>query len=190
MAQMPQLIEYLQTRRSALALTLEEPGPTAGELTDILTIASRVPDHGKLARWRFIVYSKDSRDAVRPALQELLEQSVEGDLRERGQKELDRFMLGPLAIGVVSQAGEHPKIPEWEQVLSAGAVCTKLLMAANAHGFEAQWLTGWHTYDEGAVAKLGLNAGERFAGIIHVGSTSIAKTERPRPDMDTLISHF
>ncbi len=183
------IIDYLATRRSMVAMNLEDPGPVPQELTEILTIASRVPDHGKLAPWRFVIYSTEVRLALAQQLSELASATSDRSLVMKRQKELERFQCGPLAIGVISQAVEHPKIPLWEQQLSAGAVCMKLLMTCNAFGYEAQWLTGWHTSDPDAASLLGLLAGEKFAGIVHIGSSTIEKTDRGRPDLADIVTH-
>ncbi len=117
-----------------------------------------------------------ARDAVTDA--DMLDQ-------ERG-----RFTRAPLVIGVVSRAAPHPKIPEWEQVLSAGAVCMNLLHAAHAHGFAAQWLTEWYAFDGEAARRLGLKDGERFAGFVHIGTPNEAPTERPRPVVADLLTSW
>jgi nitroreductase len=102
--------------------------------------------------------------------------------------ERTRFTRAPVVIAVVSTAAPHVKIPEWEQVMSAGAVCLNLLMAANAHGFAANWLTEWVAYDEAFAPELGIGSGEKVAGFIYIGSTTFPAVERPRPDLADVVA--
>ena len=185
---MSDLLHYLQTRRSSLSMNLTEPGPTPEQLNNIIEIGCRVPDHGKLAPWRFVHWTLPARTKMHADLLTLL--TGMPDVPDRGKKEQGtaKLLHAPCVIAVISQAGDHPKIPEWEQVLSAGAVCTNLLMAANASGFEAQWLTAWYVYEDAARGILGLEEGERVAGIIHIGTSDIPKNERPRPDVNAKFS--
>jgi nitroreductase len=178
---------YLKARRSVPAPFLGEPAPDGETLRKLLAIATRVPDHGKLAPWRFIVYGREAREAALPKLLQIAETAAdEKDRRNRADK-ARAFAASPLIVAVVSApVVDHPKIPLWEQQLSAGAVCLNLLHAANAHGFAAQWLTGWCAYDQAALALLGLREGERVAGFIHIGTTDVPGTERDRPDVDAL----
>lgn len=179
------ILPYLKARRSALSLTLEEPGPSSTQLHDMLTVAARVPDHGKLAPWRFELWEKAARKRMHAQLVEQIDCNSENAAKLRGGT--DKLLHAPCVVAVISTAREHESIPQWEQVLSAGAVCLNLLMAANAHGFEAQWLTAWYIYDDKAKHILDLDQGERVAGIIHIGSTAISKSERPRPNIE---DHF
>jgi nitroreductase len=167
---------------------MTEPGPGNEQISEILTIAARVPDHGKLAPWRFILYRQEEGRRIGTWLAERYAQlngPLDGDQRE---KELTRFTRAPVVIGVVSKAGEHPKIPVWEQQLSAGAVCMNLLTAAAAAGFVSQWLTEWYSYDEPAMHYLGARDGERFAGFVHVGTATQPPFERPRPELSDILS--
>ena len=185
---MHDLSNYMKTRRSALSMTLEAPGPSDDQIRSMIATASRVPDHGKLAPWRFVLWTPEARRTMHGQLVELLH--ADPDIPDKPKKEqgTDKLLHAPCVIAVISTAGDHPKVPEWEQVLSAGAVCMNLLIAANAEGFEAQWLTAWYVYYERAQAILGLEDGERVAGIIHVGSSTVAKNERPRPEIDSIFS--
>ena len=181
------LSAYLQARRSAPAPFLTEPGPDRDAVDSMLRIAARVPDHGKLAPWRFIVYPRAAREAGIAELVRIAERTGdERDRRNRAEK-ARAFAQAPLVIGVVSAPlPEHPKIPVWEQELSAGAVCLNLLHAASAQGFSAQWLTGWFAYDDEARRFLGLRDGERIAGFVHIGTCGQPATERERPDVAAL----
>lgn len=182
------LLDYLQVRRSTPAIQLSEPGPAKAEIEDILRLAVRVPDHGKLAPWRFIVYRGEERKRLgEVALKLALEKNP--DLgHEQQQVELTRFTRGPVVVAVVSTAAPHFKIPEWEQIMSAGAVCLNLIMSANAHGYAANWLSEWMTFDETIWPELGINSGEKVAGFIHIGSTTFPPVERPRPELADVVT--
>lgn len=182
------LIDYLNIRRSTPALQLTEPGPDTAQLEDILRLTVRVPDHGKIAPWRFIVYRGDERKRLGEAgLQRALEKTP-GLGPDQQDVERTRFTRAPVVIAVVSTAAPHVKIPEWEQVMSAGAVCLNLLMAANAHGFAANWLTEWVAYDEAFAPELGIGPEEKVAGFIYIGSTTFPAVERPRPDLANVVT--
>ncbi len=182
------LIDYLAVRRSVPAFQMSEPGPTTTEIERILTLAVRVPDHGKIAPWRFIVYRGEERVRIGEALLALALEKNPDLSEEMVTVERTRFTRAPVVIGVVSKAGPHVKIPEWEQLMSAGAVCLNLLMAANAVGFVSNWLTEWFAYDERAYPLLGIQPGEKVAGFIHIGSTTFPITERPRPALSDVVT--
>jgi len=186
---MNETIALLQRRRSAPPAIMTGPGPSADELATLLSLASRVPDHGKLAPWRFIVFEGEARDrAGRVALDIRLEDKPELD--EAGKaEELRRFARAPLVVGVVSRAAPHVKIPEWEQVLSAGAVCMTLIVAARSMGYSATWLTEWPAYDARFRAAIGLAEHERMAGFIHIGRAT-AIEDRPRPPLSEIVTTF
>lgn len=182
------LLQYLSTRRSIPAPQMTEPGPTRDELVSMLTLASRVPDHGKLAPWRFIVYRGEQRNLLGKELLKIALAKTP-DLSEELQKvEEARLTRAPVVIAVISRAAPHVKIPVWEQELSAGAVCLNLFMAANAHGYAANWLSEWVAYDEAAKAVLGIAPEEKVAGFMYVGSTTFPQTDRPRPDLAEIVS--
>ncbi|NTF32192.1 nitroreductase family protein [Rhizobium skierniewicense] len=182
------LIDYLNVRRSTPAPQLTEPGPDRAEIEEILRLTVRVPDHGKIAPWRFIVYRGEERERLgNAALKRALEKTP--DLGAEYQEvERTRFTRAPLVIAVVSTAAPHVKIPEWEQVMSAGAVCLNMLFAANAKGYAANWLTEWVSYDEALFPALGVNSGEKIAGFIHIGSTTFPPVERPRPQLSDVVT--
>jgi nitroreductase len=189
-AQRPALKSYLETRRSVPALQMTEPGPGRGEIEEILRLATRVPDHGKLAPWRFLVISGDARTRIGDELLKI-SKSRRDDLSEKEEEiERERLSRAPVVIAVVSTAAEHPKIPVWEQQMSAAAVCLNIFMAANALGFSANWLTEWYAYDEQARPLFGLEDGERIAGFLHIGSADFPPPERPRPDVAALTTFF
>jgi len=183
-------ISLLKRRRSVPLPMMTGPGPTSDELTTILTVASRVPDHGKLAPWRFVVFEGAARErAGRLALDIRLADKPDLDEAARAE-ELARFARAPLVVAVVSRAAPHVKIPEWEQVLSAGAVCMNMIVAARALGFSATWLTGWAAYDARFRAAIGLAEHERVAGFLHIGRATAAVEDRPRPPLAEITTHF
>jgi len=187
---MTDLIEYLTKRRSIPAINLAEPAPSADQIAAILTVAARVPDHGKLAPWRFVVYQGDQGATIGAYLEALcLARNPDADA-QRLEQERTRFTRAPLVIGVISCAAIHPKIPVWEQQLSAGAVCMNMLHAAHAHGFAGQWITEWFAFDDEAATYLGRAEGEQFAGFIHIGTPTEPPFERGRPDLKVLTTNW
>jgi len=182
------LIDYLSTRRSIPAFQMSGPGPSKGEVEDILKLASRVPDHGKLAPWRFIVYRGAERQRISEALAKIAMADRPELSDEMVKVENTRLTRAPVVVAVVSRAAPHVKIPEWEQLMSAGAVCLNLVMAANAHGYASNWLTEWYAYDKRAYPILGVNEGERIAGFVHIGTPTVPPTERPRPELSEIVA--
>jgi len=188
--QSPETLDLLLRRRSTSAKAMGEPGPDAAQLRQILQAASRVPDHGKLFPWRFLVIEGEARAALGEVLAEALvarNATVSESLKrfERG-----RFMRAPVVIAVISSLKTEKPIPEWEQRLSAGAACQTMLVAAAAAGFGANWLTEWCAYDEIVTAKLGLGEGEKVAGFIYIGTATAPLEERDRPVLDDIVSHW
>jgi nitroreductase len=185
---MPEALEFLKSRKSISAQFLAEPGPSEAELAEILTIAARVPDHGKLAPWRFILFQGDARKQVGEALAKLVSSRNPGADAKQIEEERTRFSRAPLVVGVVSRAAAHPKIPEFEQLLSASNAAFNMELAAHALGYAAQWTTGWLAYDAEAGKILGLREGERFVGFIHIGTSTVPFTDRPRPALADIVS--
>jgi nitroreductase len=187
---MNETLDLLATRRSVPANALAEPAPSAEELDRMLTIASRVPDHGKLAPWRFIVIEGEARATLDARLAGLLRELDPSVSEGRVAAQAKNFSASAIVIAVVSRAAPHVKIPEWEQVLSAGAVCMNLCVAANALGYGAQWLSGWAAYEPRAAEIIGLRPGERIAGFIHVGSPTERLPDRPRPPLSETVTRW
>ncbi len=181
------LIDYLAVRRSIPAFQMSEPGPGRAEIEEALRLATRVPDHGKLAPWRFIVYRGDERARLGEELLKLALEAKPDLSEEMINVERNRFTRAPVVVAVISTAAPHVKIPEWEQQLSAGAVCLNLILAANALGYVANWLTEWFAYDQRAWPLLGVREGEKVAGFIHIGSSDFPPVERPRPDLAEIV---
>jgi nitroreductase len=187
---MPDALTLLETRRTISAVSLGEPGPDADQIETLIRIASRVPDHGKLTPWRFILYRGDARARLDAKLLPVFKAAFPEATEARIAQEAKRFASVPLTIGLISRAGPHFKIPEWEQVLSAGAAAMNLVLAAHALGFSAQWLTEWCSYNAEASAILGAKEGERFAGLILIGTPSVAPVDRPRPAFADIASDW
>ncbi len=187
---LPELKSFLKSRRSHLAATLQHPGPDRAQVSELLEMASRVPDHGKISPWRFVIYDAAQAKLIGERLAVIAEKR-QGPLGENTRAmELDRFDRAPLVIGVLSSPDREHKVPVWEQELAVGAVCISLLNACFAMGFAAQWLTEWYAFDEEATSYLGARDGERFAGFIHIGTPSVTPNERPRPDVAGLSEYF
>ena len=179
----PETVAFLARRRSASATLLAAPGPDADQLETLLRLAARVPDHGKLFPWRFVVLQGAGKAAFVEALYDLARRRPD---RETAATKLGKVAPAPLAVVVVSRVTPGHKIPEWEQQLSSGAVCMSLLTAASAMGFGANWITDWWSYDPDALALLGLGEGERIAGFVLIGTAPAPPLERARPDLSGL----
>jgi len=184
----PMTVMLMAMRRSTKVAHLGGPGPSPQEVDALLRIAARVPDHGKLSPWRFIVWEGDARKRAGEALADVVLQSDPSAGPERLGVEKMRFQRAPVVIGVISRAAEHPKIPRQEQLLSAGAVCYSLLLAAYAAGYAGCWLTEWVAYDPAARAALGVAPEEEVAGIIYIGTARENAVERARIDPAKLIT--
>jgi nitroreductase len=187
---MPDAIELLKTRRSVKPMELRAPGPTAAELDTLLTIASRVPDHGKLNPWRFIVFEGPARLKASEKIAEIFAQKNPQATQEQIAFESNRLGRAPLVIAVVSRAGPHAKIPEWEQLLSSGAAAMNLVIAANALGFAASWLTEWYAYDRQVLGALGLAPNEKIAGFVHIGTAATSPGDRDRPALSAVVRRY
>jgi nitroreductase len=187
---MNETIALLQARRSAPPVAMSGPGPTPEEIQLLLALAARVPDHGKLVPWRFILFEGEGRARAGAIFAEFYAKAHPGGEEGRIETERNRFSLTPLVVGVISRAAPHSKIPEWEQVLSAGAVCMSLMVTANALGFASVWLTGWIAYDRAVLARLGVAGDERVAGFIHIGRVAGPREDRVRPQLADIVTRF
>lgn len=187
---MTDALTLLTKRKSIRPMELTGPAPTAAEIDTLLTIASRVPDHGKLAPWRFIVFEGDARLAAGKTIAAVFSANRPDATPEQVEFESKRLARAPLVIAVVSRAAPHVKIPEWEQVMSAGAATTSLVMAAHALGYAASWLTEWYAYDRRVLDVLGLAADERIAGFVHIGRQAQPPEDRPRPRLADIVTRF
>ncbi|MBN9062425.1 MAG: nitroreductase [Rhizobiales bacterium 65-9] len=187
---MSDLLSLLQTRRSLAPQRMTGPGPTDADIATMLKIASRVPDHGKLAPWRFIVIKGEARQRIGEQLEAIYAADNPSADEDRRKIERARLTRAPVVIAVVSKAAPHVKIPEWEQLMSAGAACMNLVWAANALDFATAWLTEWFAYDRRALAHFGVKPDEKIVGFVHIGRRTEPADERPRPDLAQIVSEL
>ncbi|SDI46590.1 nitroreductase family protein [Lutimaribacter saemankumensis] len=183
----PHALEFLLSRRSRPAKTLVPPVPDRDTLTTLLTAAARTPDHGKLEPWRFIVLERAALERLAGLARERA--AALGHDAEKADKGASQFEQGNLAVAVIEVQKPSEKIPALEQTYSAGAACLALLNAALAAGWGANWLSGWPSHDRTFMASgLGLSENERIAGFVHIGTETSAPPERPRPDLDRIVT--
>jgi nitroreductase len=184
------IIDFLLARTSAPIVDLQGPAPSDEQIATMIAVASRVPDHGRLAPWRFILYRGDARVEIGKKLAALAEQR-EGPLAEaRHNQELVRFSRAPLVIGVVSSPKENVKIPQWEMLLSGGFAAMNLMIATNALGFGTNLITNWYSDVPEGRAILGLSPQESVVGFVHIGTHTGEVPQRPRPDPVTLYADY
>ena len=184
-------LSLLLSRRSVKPAMLSAPGPTADQLSTILTAAARVPDHKKLAPWRFVVFEGDARvkfgDVIADAC---AKEDKEPPSPGRLETERGRLARAPTVVAVISRVVPTRGAPEWEQVLSCGAACFNMCLAANALGFGSNWLTEWYSYSPHVCSAMGLADNERLAGFIYIGTTVEAQPDRDRPDLATIVTRW
>lgn len=180
-------MRFLLTRRSRPPKTLTGPAPDRAALQEILTVAARVPDHGKLEPWRFVVLERPALERLAGAAAEYARaQNIPQDLAAKG---VGQFAQSPLCVAVIAVPRPTDKVPAIEQTLSVGAACTQLVNAALAAGWGAGWLSGWVSHDPGfAAPAFGLAPGEWVAGLVHIGTQTVAPPERPRPDLNQIVT--
>ena len=186
----PGALALLLSRRSGSAKRMRGPGPSDEQIGILVTAASRVPDHGKLTPWRFLILKGDARVAFGDVLVRALKATEPDASEERLALEQQRFLRAPVIIAVVSRVLEGIAIPEWEQILSSGAACQTLCIAAHAMGFVASWITEWPAYHPIVRDALGLHAGERIAGFIYLGHPSEPLIDRPRPNFEDVAQEW
>ncbi|KQZ61491.1 nitroreductase [Sphingopyxis sp. Root1497] len=178
---------HLATRRSGKARDMVAPGPDAATLHDIIALALRTPDHGKLAPWRIVTVADNQRETLATLLKQAWVKENPGaaglDLSA-----LDQFAhQAPTLLVLLSTPVEGSKIPLWEQQMSAGAVGMNLLHAAHAHGFVGSWLTGWAAYSPDVAAAFGARVGDTIVGYFFLGTAGANLSERPRPEYDDVV---
>jgi nitroreductase len=183
-------IKLLLTRRSVKAVTMTDPGPDDEALETILRAGMRVPDHGKLAPWRFIVFRGKARAAFGEVLAEIYKKNTPEAKESQLQFNRDMPMRAPVMLAVLSRRNPEHKIPLWEQELSAGAACQNMLVAATALGFAAQWITEWPAYDRAVIEALGGGPNDRIAGFLYFGTAREIPEDRVRPDFDEIVSFW
>lgn len=183
-------IDLQRTRRSVAPRLLTEPAPSESELETMLTVAARVPDHGRLVPWRFVVIDRDGAARLGDVIAGVYAADHPEADAERLTTERTRLTQAPLVIAVVSRAAPHEKIPEWEQVLSAGMATMNLIVAANALGYATNLYTQWYAYDRRVLAELGLAPHERIVGFVHVGTPTERPADRARPSLDEIVTRY
>jgi nitroreductase len=187
----PEALELLLTRRSVKPGMLGDPGPSATQIATVLTAAARVPDHKKLVPWRFIVFGGEARAAFGEALAKACAaEEREPPSAMRLETERTRLLRAPCVVAVISRVTPNPAAPEWEQVLSCGAACLNLCLAANAMGFATCWLTEWYSYSPAVRAALKLAANEKVAGFIYIGTPKERQEDRERPDLNKIVTRW
>lgn len=184
------LVNYFKTRRSVGMAFLSEPGPSPSEIDEILTIGTRVPDHGKFAPWRLVLIEGEARRQAGERLAGIVRRN-RPDIDEASLEiERRQFLPAPLTIGVIFSPRPNTKAPELEQLLSAGNVCFNLLNAAFALGYAATWVTRWFGLDPAAQEMLGAKGGERFVGFVHIGTATVKPEDRERPALADVVSRW
>jgi nitroreductase len=184
-------LELLLRRRSAKPAMLGEPGPSPAQLDTILTAAARVPDHKKLVPWRFVVFEGEARAAFgRVLLKACLAEEKQTPSAARLETERTRLLRAPTVVAVVSRITANPGAPEWEQVLSCGAACFNMCLAANAMGFATCWITEWYSYSAAVREALRLASNERLAGFVYIGTASEQQPDRDRPQLAQIVTRW
>ena len=182
-------IDLLLSRRSVVANLMEGPAPSAEDLREILEAGMRVPDHGRLVPWRFLLIRGDARHALGQVIGEAFRRDNPDVEEKRVELERKRLARAPVVVAVVSQVDKEAKIPEWEQVLSAGAACQNLLVAALSLGYAAQWLTEWYAYEPLLLDALGVHGDDRIAGFLYIGNAA-PLGDRARPEYEDVVSEW
>ena len=185
------ILDLLLKRRSVKPDLLQEPAPSPEELQTILRIASRVPDHKKLVPWRFVIIQGKAREHLGYKLAEIFsseEKTAPSEVRIDFEKK--RFLRAPLVIAVISRIAEKGGAPEWEQILSAGAACMNLSIAANALGYRTCWITEWMAYSASFAQAFHLASNEKIAGFIYIGTPKEQPPDRERPNLSEIVSYW
>jgi len=183
-------IDFLTTRRSTVARMMGDPGPNDDELRQIMEAGMRVPDHGRLTPWRFIVIRGDARDTIGDVIATSFKRNNPDAIQEQIEIEQERLTRAPIVIAVVSRVHREHKIPVWEQILSSGAACQTMLIAAQSMGYAAQWLTEWYAYDSDVKKAIGAEADDEIAGFVYLGNPVGELTDRARPIYDHIVSEW
>ena len=183
-------IDFLTTRRSTVARMMDGPGPGDEDLRKIMEAGMRVPDHGRLTPWRFIVIRGEARDTIGNVIADAFRKNNPDAIEEQIEIEQERLTRAPVVIAVVSKVHRGHKIPEWEQVLSSGAACQTMLIAAQSMGYAAQWLTEWYAYDADVKTAIGAEADDEIAGFLYLGNATGELSDRARPDYDDIVSEW
>lgn len=186
----PETLRYLAERRSLTAAQMSGPGPSSGEVDALLRLAARAPDHRRVHPFRFVVFEGEARTAFGEVLKSAYAANEPDAPDDALELERSRFERAPVVVAVISSVDPAHKTPEWEQVLTAGAVSQNLVIAAGAAGYAAQWLTEWYAYDGQVTSALGLSENERVVGFVYLGTATEAPKERARMDAAELTSRW
>lgn len=182
-----EFIDFLLSRRSVIANLIKGPGPTQEDLQKIVQAAMRVPDHGRLEPWRMLVLRDQAREELGHVLKDAFVEENPKATEVQVNYEQNRLTRAPVVVAVVSKVLKDHKIPEWEQILSSGAACQTMLIAAQSMGYAAQWLTEWYAYHPAVSKALNLEENERIAGFVYIGSGK-APSERDRPEYENVVT--
>ena len=182
-----EFIDFLLSRRSVIANLIKDPGPTQEDLQKIVQAAMRVPDHGRLEPWRMLVLRDRAREELGHVLKDAFVEENPKATEVQVNYEQNRLTRAPVVVAVVSKVLKDHKIPEWEQILSSGAACQTMLIAAQSMGYAAQWLTEWYAYHPAVSKALNLEENERIAGFVYIGSGK-APSERDRPEYENVVT--
>lgn len=185
----PELINFLKKRRSSKIAYLADPAPSHEDIQTILEIGARVPDHGKYNPWYFIVFQGDARIEAGKLLREAYHHEHPEAEPAKLDLEAEKFLRAPLVIAVVSRIREG-KHPQWEQILSAGAACYNIGLAAQGLGYGCNWLSEWYSYSPKFRELLGLDRQDHFAGFLYIGTETTKNDERPRPDLNQIVTYW
>lgn len=183
-------LQYLASRRSLTAAQMAAPGPSGDELDALLAMAARVPDHRRVHPFRFMVFEGEARATFGEVLAGATLANDPSSTDDCLKLERERFLRAPIVVAVISKVDLEHKTPEWEQILTSGAVCQNLVIAAGAAGYAAQWLTEWYAFDDAVLSAMGLAPTERVAGFMYIGSAADAPKERARVPAQELTSHW
>ena len=183
-------IDFLTTRRSTVVRLMDGPGPNENDLRKIIEAGMRVPDHGRLTPWRFFVIQGKARETIGEVIAESFRKKNPEAIQEQLNIEHERLTRAPTVIAVVSKVKQGHKIPEWEQILSSGAACQTMLIAAQSMGFAAQWLTEWYSYDDDVKRMIGADPEDKIAGFLHLGNGTSELSDRARPNYDEIVSNW
>ena len=186
----PEARQSIALRRSTSKRGLIAPGPSSAALDELLTVATRVPDHRRLAPWRFIVFEGEQRQAFNDRAVEIQKQETPDATETMLADTAGYFTRAPVVVAIISSPDPTHKTPVWEQELSCGALCFNLLMAANASGWAGCWLTEWIAFSPGINTLLGLTEHERIAGYVYLGTAKDRQQERLRPDVANKIKRW
>ena len=183
-------IDFLTSRRSTVARMMGGPGPDDESLKEIMKAGMRVPDHGRLTPWRFIVIRGEARAKLGEVIASSFKTKKPDAIEEEIEIERERLSRAPVVVAVISKVRKEHKIPEWEQVLSSGAACQTMLIAAQSMGYAAQWLTEWYAYDADVKQAIGAEPGDEIAGFLYLGSGVGELKDRVRPEYDEIVSEW